>query len=747
MVSIETLGIGRHGQSLIMTLTGHKAPPASLAYSQNGRYLASGSGPESYELVFNLCDIAVRVWDTRTGEEAMTPIGVDNGRILAIGFVLDDKAVAVCTSEGLVRVRDISTGRDIRSWQCHESTNEIDCAAFSSDGTLVATSLRWGEVLVWSINTGEQMFALGGPGGTITGIAFSSNGRLATMFSKPPTIWLWDGCTGLPVGDPLIIGNSTEHNMSPSLAISSDGTVLAVGLSINKIEVYDLNTQMRASVSIDSKYFPNSVAFSPNGLHLAVVCNDTIHFWDWRTKKETTTSLRGHTSGINFISYSPDGVHIASASVDRTIRIWDVGSNTPVTQPLPQPSGMTCLALSSNNAIIVSGSHQGSVQVWDTQNGRLKLQTPVGIEGRVTSVAVSPNGLLIASASHHRLSGSESSGSDWPESPVIRLWNAQTGEPVEGVLEGPGGVVREMLFFPDMLQLVSASELTSSATRTCATVHIWNLKTRLPSTLGTFEQNCGGFSQSSHVLMSMSPDGQRIAVAVSQARKLHIWLTGSGRQLGAPLQCQYDVSFVAFSVDGSKIVTGTLSGTFEVRDIHGGQIASVHTGDTPMRGSLGFDIQLHFSSLARSLNERFLAREVSPETGVGHKMRLWDAATLGVVTTVHLNKVGAGAAFSTDSQSLMIGGRDRIMVWSLEAVLALADRPTCDPLAQLLRYGPPKDGWVKGPSGELLLWIPAEYHEYLQLSPCTLMVSKIRVALSGDAADLRYGTDWTSCWR
>jgi len=69
-----------------------------------------------------------------------------------------------------------------------------------------------------------------------------------------------------------------------------------------------------------------------------------------------------------------------------------------------------------------------------------------------------------------------------------------------------------------------------------------------------------------------------------------------------------------------------------------------------------------------------------------------------VVTTVHLNTVEVGAEFSTDSQSLVIGGRNRIMIWQVEAVLDLAARPQWDPLAQLLRDGPPTDGWVKGTS-------------------------------------------------
>ena len=191
-------------------------------------------------------------------------------------------------------------------------------------------------------------------------------------------------------------------------------------------------------------------------------------------------------------------------------------------------------------------------------------------------------------------------------------------------------------------------------------------------------------------------------------------------------------------------MTGTRSGTFEVRDIHSGQMLSVHADDIPRYDHSPGD---KFNWLAHSLDERFMAREAGIGSKIGGKMRLWDAEMPGVVTTVQLNRVSAGAAFSTDSQSLVIGGWDKIMVWQVEEVLAFAAGPRCDPLSQLLREGVEKDGWVVGPSGELLLWIPAEYRQYLQLPPCTLMISNQRVVLSAEATGLHYGTDWTSCWR
>jgi len=559
-------------------------------------------------------DETLRVWDTRTGEEVMIPMVVNDDKILAIAFVSDDTAVALCTSRGLASVRDISTGRDIRSWQCDESTGRILLAAFSPDGTLVVTSFRptgWFRetVSVWSTTTGKPISALQGRS-LLAGIAISSNGRVAAISTGTLTIQIWDGHTGLSIADPVVFEDHMFGIELSSLAISPDGTVLAVGLSrAGEIEVYYLNTQTRATFSVNSSFSASSLAFSPDGLNLAVACDNTVSLYDWRTKQESATPLRGHTERISFIVYSPDGVHIASASHDRTIRIWDVGSNTAVPQPLPHPSWIACMALSSNNDIFVSGSRGGSVQVWDTQNGQQMLQMQLGIESRVSCVTISSNGRLIASASHPRASESSNSFS-WSSyflgNSMIRLWNAQTGDPVHNMLECSGGVVREMAFLPDMSQLVSASVLAKTDYTTCTGVNMWNLATGLPSTLGTFEAGSAFGSHSSNVLMSVSPDGQHLAVVVWRTEKIHIWQIRSGRSLGESFQCPYDVSSVAFSCDGSKIVTGTLSGTFEVRDIHSGQILSVHADDIPEReNSLGDK----FNWLARSLDERFMALE------------------------------------------------------------------------------------------------------------------------------------------
>src|SRR5262249_40744654 len=146
------------------------------------------------------------------------------------------------------------------------------------------------------------------------------------------------------------------------------------------VKVWDSATG-QATLTFKTMGFVTSVAFSPDGKHIASDGDDhTVKVWDAVTGKETLT-LKGHTAGINSVAWSPDGKRLASGSSDsdRTVKVWDAvtgketltlkghtnGERGKETLTQRQTRGVNSVAWSPDGKRIISGGDDHLVKVWD----------------------------------------------------------------------------------------------------------------------------------------------------------------------------------------------------------------------------------------------------------------------------------------------------------------------------------------------------------------------------------------------
>ncbi|TRU21283.1 MAG: protein kinase [Microcystis aeruginosa Ma_MB_S_20031200_S102] len=294
------------GNFIEKTLTGHSDSVLSVAYSPDGRYLASGSG-----------DNTIKIWEVATGKELHTLAGHSSG-VYSVVYSPDGRYLASGGGDNTIKIWEVATGKALRTLTGHSSRSLS--VAYSPDSRYLASASIDNTIKIWEVATGKELRTLTGHFSGVYSVVYSPDSRYLASASADNTIKIWEVATGKE------LRTLTGHSDSVwSVVYSPDGRYLASGNYDNTIKIWEVATGKELRTLTGHSNSVPSVAYSPDGRYLASGSwDDTIKIWEVATGRELRT-LTGHSSGFWSVGYSPDGRHLASGSGDKTIKIWRVG--------------------------------------------------------------------------------------------------------------------------------------------------------------------------------------------------------------------------------------------------------------------------------------------------------------------------------------------------------------------------------------------------------------------------------------
>lgn len=589
--------------------TGHAGGLHCFVFAQGGKYLLTGSGAGE-----------IKLWDISSGKELKSYVG-HTSKITSLSFAPDGKTFVSASWDFTVKIWDFQSGKVIHTLTGHKSY--VNAASYSPDAKFIIScsddktikkwdaekgiflnneqiSDKWNYYCV-SYVTGQDIYLYGSSydflassnqkslqlnGGSISLIAVSPDGKTAAVHGSNKSFYMVD------LASFTLIKEIVAHpkNGIDGLAISPDGKYV---ISAQK----DLKTQCDtvklwdASNGLLIKSFINLAApigFAPDGKYIIGQSKGSIRMIDYLSGQELKTFAQP-SAAIRSLVFSPDGKTILAGTSDKSVKLWDVqtaslistltGHKNAVEEVIFSPDGL--FALTSTKEV---GDENNSIIIWDLNAAKIKYQ----------------------------LNNDCSFGFTFSPDGSIAIYNAGRSFKTVDLSTGKSAKIFDFYGFPFNVNYVSNSKQAFVSDGN--DLFLVDIENR--SKLKTYH------NKSLVIEALLSPDGKFIAV---QSFQLSVFNKESTELIWSqPLLNQLPRS-IAFTKDGSQLITGHADNTIRVWDTFTGKELRTVTGHA---GAI--------TAIAISPDGK---RMVSG--AADNSIKLWDLSNFDLIYTMSANDDGS----------------------------------------------------------------------------------------------------------
>ena len=347
---------------------GHEAFVNSIAISPSGEHIVSASN-----------DKTVRVWDINTGKQIKRFMG-HRSYVYSVDISADGKTIYSGSWDGTVRLWNLPD-TTLKVLQGHnKGVNEIKLST-NEDFLLSASSDK--TIRQWDIKSFRQLRKFTAHTENISNISIAPNSLYFASSADDFTLKLWNKKRKRREFIRTFEGHG---NVISDLVFSKDSRYL-IGSTYMDGRAFQWNIKTGKIVRTVKHTGLLTLAISSNGELLATAGEDMkIRLWKLKTGKLIKT-FTGHKRGVDTIQFSPNDEFLISGSKDKTLRLWRISDGNLVNIFRGHKGSITDVAFLNEGKLIVSGSYDKTLRVWDRLT-KTTIMIFTGHEEEVTSIAI-----------------------------------------------------------------------------------------------------------------------------------------------------------------------------------------------------------------------------------------------------------------------------------------------------------------------------------------------------------------------